>query len=470
MKFADYVLVEQVRALDEQASPDSPLDAIVSEAWQGAFPEALLQRANGLITERNWRSVIAAPGQWYRRLTVLVWVAFALLGVVAVLNALSGDANNHVLNIYGLLLVLLGFNLISLLLWLLGCVAKLGGLIKGTVGGLPIGIENLLRRFRQKQGRTAYSAWHESHFTGSVGMWRISLVSHSIWLSYLAAGLVCLLVLFSIRQYDFIWGSTLLSGGAFVDLTRVLGAPLHYLGLPLPDTSQVLASQSGSITERSMGATDLRRQWAWFLLGVIAVYGLLPRLLAALVSWLALRHAEARFCPDFYLPYYVELKQRLQANLSPAKIVDADAEPLTPPASETASIASHAIVANGLPSGALIAGFELDETLAEPLSVNVVSRDSYAALLQAASTARNPLAIVVDLSVAPDRGTKRKLVQLFAAARDRYLLLLDDTRGSANDKRLKLEDWYQLARDANVPVEHVYSVSDAELGELSGKR
>lgn len=472
MKFAEYVLIEQVRALDEQLSPDRPLDdfeTVVAGRHQQFVP-ALHQRAKNLMAEHEWGQLIAAPALWYRRLTVFVWVLFAALGIVAVLNALSGEANSRVLNIYGLLLVLLGFNLISLFLWLLGCLAKMGGLISGTLGSLPIGMENLLRRFRQKQGRTAYSAWQDSHFAGNVGVWRLSLVSHSVWLSYLGAGLVCLLVLFSVRQYDFIWGSTLLSGGTFVDLTRALGAPLQLLGVSMPDTSQVLASQSGSITERTLSNTDIRRQWAWFLLGAITVYGLLPRLLAAVVSLLVLKHAESRYRPDFYLPYYVELKHRMQAEAGKAEVVDADASPHAVIDADQLPVSPLVSDTLELPADACVVGFELDANLAKSLSVNIVGRESYAAMLQTLSTADCALAVVVDSNAVPDRGTTRKLVELFSIAKDAYLILLDDASIGAAHQRQRLADWYQLAGDAAVPVEHVHRIPALSLAALMDNR
>ncbi|MEM8496870.1 MAG: DUF2868 domain-containing protein [Pseudomonadota bacterium] len=468
MKFADYVLLEQVRALDEQRSPDRTLsgfETVVADLQQ-PFAYALHQRAKALIIEHDWKLVITAPAQWYGRLTVFVWILFSLLGIVAVLNALSGDVSNRVLNIYGLLLVLLGFNFISLVLWLVGCVVKLGSLISGSLGSLPLGIENLLRRFKQKQGRTAYSAWQESHFAGNVGVWRLSLVGHSIWLSYLGAGLVCLLVLFSVRQYDFIWGSTLLSGGTFVDITLALGSPLQLLGVAMPDPSQVLASQSGSITERTLSNTDIRRQWAWFLLGAIAVYGLLPRFIAALVSLLVLKHAESRYRPDFYLPYYVELKHRMQAEAGKAKIVDADDSPHDAKKDDKFSVTPALSDFQPLPAGTYVAGFELAENPPKAVSINIVNRESYAAALRAVVSTGNALAIVVDLETAPDRGTRRKLIELCSKAKDAYLILLDDANGSEACDQQRLADWYQLAGDASIPVEHVYRASSAHLGNL----
>lgn len=468
MKFADYLVLEQVRALDEQLSPDRPLTGLATVVNdQQPFARALHQRAKALIAEHEWSAVIKAPAQWYRRLTIFVCVLFALLGIVAVLNALSGEAGSRVLNIYGLLLVLLGFNLISLVLWLVGSVAKLSGLISGSLGSLPLGIENLLRRFRQKQGRTAYSAWQESHFSGNVGIWRLSLVSHSIWLSYLGAGLVCLLVLFSVRQYDFIWGSTLLSGGTFVDLTLALGGPLQLLGVSMPDPSQVLASQSGLISERTLSNTDIRRQWAWFLLGAIAVYGLLPRLLAAMVSLLVLKHAESRYLPDFYLPYYVELKQRMQAEAGYVKVVDADNSPLDSLEKGQLSESPAPSDFHELPTGTYIAGFELAENSQQALSVNIVDRESYTASLQALESSDNAVAVIVDLEAVPDRGTRRKLVELFSKAKDTYLILLDDESGSEAHERQRLADWYQLASAASIPVEHVYRLPAAQLSSLA---
>ncbi|MGG6496815.1 UNVERIFIED_CONTAM: DUF2868 domain-containing protein, partial [Bacteroidetes bacterium 56_B9] len=77
------------------------------------------------------------------------------------------------------------------------------------------------------------------------------------------------------------WETTLLAADPFIHLTQALGALPSLLGFAVPDEAMIRASGD------TLPALEQARQaWASWLLGVVLVYGLLPRLvLAALCLW-----------------------------------------------------------------------------------------------------------------------------------------------------------------------------------------
>jgi len=67
------------------------------------------------------------------------------------------------------------------------------------------------------------------------------------------------------RQYDFIWGSTILDQAAFQQLTAYLSFPMDVIHWPTPSVDEVIASQQG-LNEMS---STVRSSWAYFLLGCL---------------------------------------------------------------------------------------------------------------------------------------------------------------------------------------------------------
>src|SRR5690606_5319180 len=84
------------------------------------------------------------------------------------------------------------------------------------------------------------------------------------------------------------------------------GALPALLGFPLPDVETIRASAVPLELEAA------RQAWAGWLLGVLLVYGLLPRLLLALFSLWRWRRGRARLALDLGLPGYQLLRERLQ--------------------------------------------------------------------------------------------------------------------------------------------------------------
>jgi len=458
--FSDYVQLEQIRLLEIDDPVSSPeLDT------NATYEHALLERANRLTEKKDWADELSAPGKSYRFFKGLLLSLVAILGLLAVANALAGAGAHSVINIYWLLLVLLGFNTLSLLLWGVGCVLQAGGLIRGSVGGLPLFLHRLAAKARGS--RPAYAGWWQAYFGGTVGLWRFSTEGHRLWLVYLSAGLAGLLVLFSVRQFDFVWGSTLLSPGVFIATTDILAKPLMRMGVAPPDAAQVLASQSGEmVQELTATAGETRRQWALFLIGSLTIYGLLPRALCFALSSAMLRQAQRKYKPDFYLPYYVELQHRHQSCVTQAEVVDPD-RPLVKSDTDPEKPESAARERSyDLPMNALSIGVELDSTAANYVHCNVIDRESLnVAANMKRQRAADKLLLVVNLGTAPDRGMSRRVSELATGTAELWLMLHRQQSSAGHAEHLA--SWYQVARDLKVPVERVLQTDASLLGESS---
>src|SRR5690606_9861504 len=105
--------------------------------------------------------------------------------------------------------------------------------------------------------------------------WLFGAVSHLLWLTALCAALAALLVALSTASYRFVWATTLLAPDTFVWLTQAIGWLPAHLGFPMPDADVIRASDGAQTV-----AANAQVRWSWWLIGVLVVYGILPRLLA----------------------------------------------------------------------------------------------------------------------------------------------------------------------------------------------
>src|SRR5690606_9893459 len=140
-----------------------------------------------------------------------------------------------------------------------------------------------------------------------LGRWLLGLGVHGLWLLAMASALLTLLALLATRRYGFVWETTILGESAFVGLTQGLGALPSLLGFSLPDVDQIRAS--GTMQNDFESA---RQSWAGWLVGVVLVYGVLPRLLLALFCLWRWRRGRASLQLDLQLPAYRLLRERLQ--------------------------------------------------------------------------------------------------------------------------------------------------------------
>ena len=445
--------MEKVQELDSQ--PGAFLPDLHEHL---TFEDRLWLRARALVDHHDLTSTLARAGRLSRFAISAATLIAVLLGALGVIYAVAGG---HTINIYWLLLVLVGFNFASMVLWLIGISLNVGNMASGVLARLADRLPAFLDRPGRgvgSPGTQADRAWLACHFTGAVGKWRFSRLTHQLWLVYLAAGLIALVMLLMVRQFDFTWGTTLLSEAFFARMTEILGAPLHALGFATPSAVQVLETQIGA---SQVLDAEHRYYWAQFLLGSLLCYGIMPR--ALLWSWSAVMLTRARraFSLDYYLPYYIELRQRLMPLAGHGEIVDADdaGAAIQEPGSV---VPVHQL----LPRELSWVGIELGDGIDWPPSSidaanvlgQVVDRESLARVQQQMQDrAVGTLAAAVDAGRSPDRGVQRTINDLLSQSAERWLVLLKPADAAAVSKA-RLAAWYRLAEACRVPADHVISL------------
>jgi len=336
---------------------------------------------------------------------------------------------------------LLGLNLILLLSWALGLV--FAGEHGACLGRLWLWLsEKLARDAKAAQLAPALLLLLQRQ---KLNRWALGVLVNGLWLLAMLSALVMLLMLMATRRYGFVWETTLLGGDTFVAMTQALGALPALLGFNVPTVEMIRASGDAALNIESA-----RQAWATWLVGVLVVYGVLPRLLLALFCLWRWKTGQAALHLDLNLPGYAQLRERLMPTSERLGISDAAPEQL------------HRIE-NGvsdLPSdGALLVAIELDDQRPwpPPLPKTVGnagildSRESRHKLLEQLS--RFPparLAIACDPRRSPDRGSLALIAELARNASATRVWLLQAPPGEALDAE-RLGDWHVALQQLDLP-------------------
>ncbi len=126
------------------------------------------------------------------------------------------------------------------------------------------------------------------------------------------AVLLTLLILLSTAHYQFIWATTLLAAERFVEFSRILGGLPAWLGFSGPTADIVRSSDRSSVLPAAAQA-----QWALWLIGLVLVYGLLPRLIALMLCAVRATCGLCRLRVDLQLPGLAALRSRLSPDITP---------------------------------------------------------------------------------------------------------------------------------------------------------
>ncbi|MDT8363219.1 MAG: DUF2868 domain-containing protein [Nitrosomonas sp.] len=456
--FNGLVRLEQLRLIETSQKQAISYASIMDMAPQASnqfsldvFYERLMVRAHRLIQDNALNSRLQQPEKLFQRAYRIILAIAVLLGGFAAFEAVDVAAT---LNIYWLLTVLLGFNFLSMLLWLAGMVFNIHGLNIGIAAQLA---SWLPARLKEKENdplaASAARGWWETCLSGKVGKWRFSLLTHQFWLSYLLAGIAMLILLMMAKQYDFIWGTTLLPENALPGLTQLLATPMEFMGMVQPDNQQIMASRVDSTGVIIQDAAT-REAWAKFLLGALIIYGLLPRLLLTVVASLMLTLSERRYQLDLYLPYYVNLRQSLLKNDPDTSVIDAD-----PGLASDRAVLVASGRSKDIPPKAMVVGIELDDRARWPAGVNdqqnILDQAGFHQMIANIKKGRQPLLIGVAAYRLPDRGVQRMISELVAATSGpTWLLLLDSETAEPVTESRKLA-WFRLAQACDIPAEHV---------------
>ena len=317
------LLAEAIRQLENDAWLD---DSAILRQLAAEVTTHDADRGHGaeaLILERSHRLADSNPlvggllGEIKRietgaRILAIVLAALALIGGVVTASAvLAGSAINIVLAWSALL----GVHFLTLVLWGLSLAATAALMAKPSRFADDSLWGRITRRlFAGEQRLVLFRATAALVARGRLSYWVYSLLSHAFWSLFFVSAGVALTYLFALHEYSFKWETTILPASFFVRFVEIFGWLPQQFGLRTPDAAAVI-----SLTDS--GAA--RQAWATWLLAGVVGYGLLPRVLLAGLSLRRCRREAQRLSLDLEQPYYVRLRQRLDALLRPpAMIVD----------------------------------------------------------------------------------------------------------------------------------------------------
>lgn len=444
---ADWLQCEALRRLEESADGPSLDDAATRRA----------SRVDGGLVERiRVRGRLHADGKVmagpiHRALSGVRWALVALAMLGGLLGGLAARAllgSDGVVQLSWALLTLLGLPSLMLLIWLLVWLWP-----KRAARGLPgralwATVGALVRRAhrpidRDGSGRALAGALSDY---GRAGGARIaSAGTHLFWAGYLAGAIGMLAAAFVGLRFDFAWGSTLLATETLAPvIDGMVRLAALWPGVELLDADSVRAL----LIDRSP-ASD-RGDWAAVLLALLAIAGLLPRLLLAAVFLFAQR--QQRLALDLARPGYIALARVLGA----APSASTGQRGPAPPKRLMRRTLARATPGTG---PAVAIGVELETEGADQSALvpdaewlgAAVDRESRRALVQAIGTRRpRPKAIVALCSMArtPDRGTGAWLTELDAIAPVALRLVEREHWAAAGGHvEARAEDWARLAAD-----------------------
>ncbi|WP_323159755.1 DUF2868 domain-containing protein [Pseudomonas fluorescens] len=431
-------LTETVRLREEHAGPLDDQEANrLARAAGGDLPGRIQRRALWLA-ERD--GLTSALKHWLQgaRLALVLLAIFAVLSGAGLAFAALGQTP---VNVFWALGSLLGLNLILLLSWALGLI--FAGEHGATLGRLWLWLsEKLARDAKAAQLAPALLLMLQRQ---KLNRWALGSLVNGLWLLAMVSALVLLLTLMATRRYGFVWETTILSADTFINMTQALGALPALLGFNVPTVDMIRASG-----DTALNIESARQAWATWLVGVLVVYGVLPRLLLALFCFWRWNSGKAALRLDLNLPGYAQLRERLMPTSERLGITDPEPAQLHRVESTVGEHASD---------GALLVAIELDDQHPWPpaLPKNVSnagildSRESRNKLLEQLS--RFPparLAIACDPRRSPDRGSLALIAELARNAAATRVWLLQAPPGQALDAE-RLGDWHVALQQLQLP-------------------
>ena len=439
-------LEDQAQLREAHRTQSSRSAQFVERAW-------LLGERLGLQAElARWRHVGLLV-----LLGLAALVAFSALGSA---RAVVGDARS--INAVAAFVTLLGLHFLTLFMWALSVLWP-GALAGLSLGKLALWLTARLPLERGPHSLSVLQASNRLLRTHHMLPWAFGLVSHVIWT--LAFGLILLVLAFgfAFHAYSLSWETTILSAGFFQRFVHFTGWLPSWLGFPVPDAVAVQRAGTGGLQTLAHAASQ--REWAWWLMGCVFTYGLLPRLCLALLSHVRWRSGTRKMAkPDAADPYVRQIFSRLDA---------LDGSMVTDPEDAHEAHARHPAVPGGaaLPNTVAVVGFELPpevpwplpdlsgalDTRDEPHAEQVLSQRIAGAaserqdLIKALEQARPwTLLVICHAASSPDRGTARFLREVAPLAHQCRLLLVlgaDGQAAPASEESLRRwQDWLAAER------------------------
>jgi hypothetical protein len=424
-------LTEAVRLREEQAGTLEDLEANRRARANGGDLAARVQSRALWLAERDGMRSALLHWKQGARLALIALAIFSVLSGAGLAFAALGDGQQPV-NVFWALGSLLGLNLILLFSWAMSFTVP--GQSTASLGRLWLWLsEKLARDAQAAQLAPALIVLLQRK---RLNRWALGALIHGLWLLALISALVLLLMLMATRRYGFVWETTILGSDTFVSLTQSLGTLPALLGFTVPTEAMIRASGDSALIVESG-----RQAWAAWLVGVLLVYGIVPRLILALLCLWRWQRGRAALSLDLTLPGYSQLRERLMPSSERLGVSDAAPEQLHQVRSTSGAKTSN---------GALLVAIELDEEQPWPAQLpdTVVdagvldSRESRQKLLD--QLTRFPparLVIACDPRRSPDRGSLALIAELARCAGATRVWLLQAPMGQHLDSQ-RVGDWH----------------------------
>lgn len=439
---AEVWMATAVQAI-EQTGPLDDAAALAEAARRHSAPQLRLRERAWLLGQRLG---LAAQMLRWRDAAWLLGAALALAVVLlanGVVFAMLTDGRT--INAGSALVAALGMHLVTLVLWLLGTLLPFTG--AGPLGRLSLGPLLLQGLARLPLGQRAHSS-ALARAAGSMlqrtrlAPWAFGLVSHLVWSAAFVLVLVGLLLAFAFKEYRLTWETTILSAQTFAGFVRATGWLPGLLGFPVPELTVGASTQAPLALPASAAA--------WWLVGCVAVYGLLPRLLLAALCAVVWQRRKNRLQLDTSDPYFAQLLARFAA-LQASRVVDVE----RPSPSGPAQLATLAPGASG--SALAVVGFELPQAQDWPPAALAQAAqytkqisgtlDERRSVLDAlAQLHPRALLLVCNAAATPDRGTERFVREACSHAGQCALWLADPPAGRGQPpNRERWRHWLDAA-------------------------
>lgn len=448
--FQAHCLAEAVRLKESGWGPlEDTAEVRRAIANGGSIEDRLLFRAQLLAQREGWGTTYQRLRQVVRWLVPLLLVLAVVAGLCAVWGVLGVGAY---INIITAVAGLVGLNVLTLLFWLGSFFIATDSAKQGSLLG-KLGLKLLARVARGEANTLVLGASVNVVARQNLGRWLSGLVSHTFWLWATLVAILALLWALSARRYGFGWETTLLSDGSFVLLVEGLGSVPRWLGFEVP---------SAELIRLSNGLNPLtvadQRVWSSWLLGCLVCYGLLPRVVAWVVSVGVVRYRLRHLQLDRQLPGWLEQQERLfpvhvkvgvDAEAPADYVAAAQPTAFIPPSpSDTVCVlaveypSDRTWPPHTLPTGWIDAGVVDTRAEREQLLQRLLQRPP------------DYLVIVCDASQTPDRGVVAWLGELSSYGRYCAVVLQLEPDGTVQTERLQA--WRNRLGAAGFKAEQVH--------------
>ncbi|RZU98541.1 DUF2868 domain-containing protein [Spiribacter vilamensis] len=441
----DWILTEAVRLHEQQhgRSHDDDTANAVARSTNGSLTDQLAARAVALPEAATAAADLKHLKHAFQLFVMAALVGAALAGWFAARAALEIRDVDALL----VLVALLGLPSLTLVGWLIVMIARPGWRSDGMlIGPLLRGfLERLAPKFLHSDLAPSLVRACVYLLRTPAGQSRLAAIIHGFWLAYTSTAIAAMALYFSIIEYTLSWGTTILDAEVIVGLVSGLASLPAALGLmPEVQSDWVLAARDGTATAAHRAA------WAAFLVGAVAIYGALPRLVLAVVYGLLGHFQGNRMALDTGLPGYLRLRELVHPASAPANQSEAPMAtlPRAPrQAAETATGPILVIAAERTTDDLLAAIPDLSAPVIGAVDTRAARRQLIAAL-QAQPHPTTGLLATCSLLRTPDTGTAYILGDMAKTADAPLILVLHDATELASrggDPQARIADWDRLA-------------------------